>query len=80
MSAVELRFPQMSQEDPEAEGVVATWYVTDGQVVAAGQIVAEVMVEKVANDVEAPVAGTIRLHVAEEQPVRQGDLIATIEP
>jgi pyruvate/2-oxoglutarate dehydrogenase complex dihydrolipoamide acyltransferase (E2) component len=69
----------MSQDDPEAEGVVATWYVRTGETVGAGQVVAEVMVEKVSNDLEAPVAGVVRLLVAEEQSVRQGDLIATIE-
>jgi pyruvate/2-oxoglutarate dehydrogenase complex dihydrolipoamide acyltransferase (E2) component len=77
--AVEIRFPTMSEDDPAAEGVVATWYARDGETVAAGQVVAEVMVDKVSNDVEAPVAGVIRVLVAEEQAVRQGDVIATIE-
>jgi pyruvate/2-oxoglutarate dehydrogenase complex dihydrolipoamide acyltransferase (E2) component len=58
---------------------VATWYARDGETVAAGQVVAEVMVEKVSNDVEAPVAGVLRVLAAEEQAVRQGDVIATIE-
>ena len=79
MSAVDVRFPAMSKEDPGAEGVVGTWFVRDGQVVAAGQIVAEVQVEKVSQDVEAPAAGVIKLLAREEEPVRQGDLIATIE-
>ena len=79
MTAVEVRFPAMSQDDPDAEGIVGTWFVHDGQVVKAGQIIAEVQVEKVANDVEAPTAGVIHLNVREEEAVRQGDLIATIE-
>jgi pyruvate/2-oxoglutarate dehydrogenase complex dihydrolipoamide acyltransferase (E2) component len=79
VAAVELRFPIMSEDDPDAEGVVATWYARDGETVAAGQVVAEVMVEKVSNDVEAPVAGVLRVLAAEEQAVRQGDVIATIE-
>ena len=61
MSAVEVRFPAMSKEDPGAEGVVGTWFVRDGQVVAVGQIVVEVQVEKVSQDVEAPTAGVITL-------------------
>lgn len=79
MSTVEVRFPPMSQDNPDTEGVVGTWFVREGQAVAEGQVIAEVQVEKVAQDVLAPAAGTVHLLVAEEQPVRQGDLIATIE-
>jgi pyruvate/2-oxoglutarate dehydrogenase complex dihydrolipoamide acyltransferase (E2) component len=38
-----------------------------------------VQVEKVSQDVEAPTSGVIHLSVREEEPVRQGALIATIE-
>ena len=79
MSAVEIHFPAMSTDDPSAEGIVGTWFVRDGQAVTAGQVIAEVQVEKVSQDVTAPVAGVVRVLVAEEVPVRQGDLIATIE-
>jgi pyruvate/2-oxoglutarate dehydrogenase complex dihydrolipoamide acyltransferase (E2) component len=79
MSAVEVRFPAMSRDDPEAQGIVGTWFVHDGQVVSAGQIIAEIQVEKVSQDVTAPTAGVVRLLVAVEEPVRQGDLIATVD-
>jgi pyruvate/2-oxoglutarate dehydrogenase complex dihydrolipoamide acyltransferase (E2) component len=69
----------MSQEQPDAVGVVATWYVADGEAVAADQVLADVQVDKVAAEVPAPVAGTIRLRVQEEQEVTQGDVIAVIE-
>jgi pyruvate/2-oxoglutarate dehydrogenase complex dihydrolipoamide acyltransferase (E2) component len=75
----EVRFPPMSQEQPDAVGVVATWYVADGEAVAVDQVLADVQVEKVAAEVPAPVAGTIRLRVQEEQEVTQGDVIAVIE-
>ena len=78
--SVEVRFPTMSKDDPDAEGIVGTWFVRDGQVVDAGQLLAEVQVEKVSQDVQAPIAGTVRLLVGEEEPVRQGGLIATVEP
>jgi pyruvate/2-oxoglutarate dehydrogenase complex dihydrolipoamide acyltransferase (E2) component len=79
MSTVDVRFPAMSKDDPDAEGIVGTWFVRDGQAVKAGQVIAEVQVEKVSQDVEAEVDGVIRLLVAEEEPVRQGAVIATIE-
>lgn len=75
----EVRFPLMSDDDPEAEGVVGTWFVEDGEPVSAGQVVAEVQVEKVSWEVEAPVAGTLRQLVAENVGVKQGTLIATID-
>lgn len=73
-----VRFPALSK-DPAAEGVLATWFVRSGEQVAAGHVIAEVMVDKVSMDVEAPVAGTVTLLVAEEAAVRQGDAIATID-
>lgn len=75
----EVVFPAMSTEDERAEGVVATWYVRDGETVARDQIIAEVQVEKVSADVPAPHPGTVRLLVDEEAVVRQGDPIARIE-
>ena len=79
MRTVDVHFPLMSSEQPDTEGIVATWFVRDGQAVAEGQLIAEVQVEKVAQDVTAPVAGVVHVLVAEEQPVQQGDPIATIE-
>jgi hypothetical protein len=34
----EVLFPQLSEEDPTAEGVLATWFVSDGEQVAGGQL------------------------------------------
>ena len=72
-------FPQLSEEDPTAEGVLATWFVSDGDQVASGQLLGEVMVDKVTGEVVAPAAGCVRLLVAEEQTARQGDIIARVD-
>lgn len=72
-------FPPLSTEKPDTEGILATWFVTDGAAVAADQLIAEVQVDKVSADVVAPVAGTIHLLVAEEAVVVQGAPIARIE-
>lgn len=71
-------FPTLSTERPEAEGVVSTWFVDDGATVAAGQLLAEVMVEKASVEVPAPVAGVVHLLLAEEDAVTQGAVIARI--
>lgn len=71
-------FPVMSTQNPEAQGVVSTWFVREGEQVAAGQLVAEVQVDKVSVEVPAPQAGTVHLMVCEEAVVVQGTVIATI--
>lgn len=72
-------FPALSKERPDAEGVLATWFVSDGATVTSDQLLAEVQVEKVSADVPAPVGGVVRLLVAEEATVTQGSPIARIE-
>lgn len=72
-------FPALSKETPDAEGVLATWFVSDGAAVAADQLLAEVQVDKVTAEVTAPAAGVVHLLVKEEDPVRQGVPIARIE-
>ena len=72
-------FPRLSEQEPTAEGVLATWFVSDGDQVAGGQLLGEVMVEKVSGDVVAPTSGRVRLLVSEDQAARQGEVIAQVD-
>jgi pyruvate/2-oxoglutarate dehydrogenase complex dihydrolipoamide acyltransferase (E2) component len=72
-------FPTLSGEDPDAEGVVATWFVREGEQVAVDQLIAEVALDKVSVEMLAPVAGTVHLLVEEEEAVKQGALIARVD-
>jgi pyruvate/2-oxoglutarate dehydrogenase complex dihydrolipoamide acyltransferase (E2) component len=72
-------FPALSQQKHDAEGVVSTWFVNDGERVAAGQLIAEVAVDKVDQEVFAAAEGTITLQIVEGSSARQGSLIATID-
>ena len=72
-------FPRLSEQEPTAEGVLATWFVSDGDQVAGGQLLGEVMVEKVSGEVLAPISGRVRLLVSEDQAVRQGEVIAQVD-
>lgn len=74
----EILFPVVSNE-AGAMGVVATWFARDGEPVSEGQVIAELQVDKVSYDVEAPAAGTLHTLVAEEAAVTQGEMIATID-
>ena len=40
-------FPRMSDDRPDATGVVATWYAADGEAVTLGQLIAEGTPEEV---------------------------------
>ncbi len=79
MTITQVPFPQMSDDEPTAEGVVGTWFVNHGETVAAGQVIAEVQFEKVSQDVEAPVAGVMYQLVAESVGIAQGQPIARID-
>ena len=71
-------FPPLSKQTPDAEGVLATWFVSEGSTVAEDQLLAEVQVDKVAAEVVAPTSGVVHLLVGEEAAVRQGSVIAQI--
>jgi pyruvate/2-oxoglutarate dehydrogenase complex dihydrolipoamide acyltransferase (E2) component len=72
-------FPALSKETPDAEGVLATWFVSEGSTVAPDQLLAEVQEDKLAAEVPAPAAGVVHLLVDEEAVVRQGAPIARID-
>ncbi|QNN52371.1 lipoyl domain-containing protein [Nocardioides mesophilus] len=72
-------FPPLSKDTPDAEGVLATWFVSEGARVAADDLLAEVQVDKVSAEVPAPTAGVVHLLVEEEAVVRQGQPIARID-
>lgn len=76
--STEVPFPALSKETPDAEGVLATWFVAEGSTVVPDQLLAEVQVDKVAAEVPAPVGGVVHLLVTEESVVRQGEPIARI--
>ncbi|MGZ4436631.1 MAG: biotin/lipoyl-containing protein [Nocardioidaceae bacterium] len=75
----EVPFPPLSKDTPEAEGVLATWFVDDGATVTPGQLLAEVQVDKVSAEVPSPAGGVVHRLVVEDQAVRQGEPIARID-
>lgn len=71
-------FPIVSADNPEAEGVLATWFVGDGELVAQGDLLAEVAVDKVDVEVPAPVPGTLRRVAEEGDVLHQGAVLGRI--
>ena len=73
----EVLMPVLSDEVDE--GIVVTWFVTPGAEVREGQLIAEVQVEKVSSEVDAPVDGRVaELLVPAGGAVRQREPIALI--
>jgi pyruvate/2-oxoglutarate dehydrogenase complex dihydrolipoamide acyltransferase (E2) component len=64
------------EEDTEA--VITTWLVSDGGQVNEGQLIAEIMVEKVQHEVRAPASGTIKISRPAEAVVAKGGEIGSI--
>jgi pyruvate/2-oxoglutarate dehydrogenase complex dihydrolipoamide acyltransferase (E2) component len=64
--------------EPGGEAVVTAWFVGDGDPVEPGQLIAEVQAEKVSQDVEAPIGGTVVGCVPINEPVAQGDPICSV--
>ncbi len=64
----------------EGEAAISAWLYADGDRVAAGAIVAELMVEKSTLEIIAPATGILRILVAAEEPVAKGQIVARIEP
>lgn len=75
----EVVFPTLDEDAPDAQGVLATWFVDEGVTVRVGQLLAEVQVAKVSGEIAAPRSGVIRRKIGEGDVVRQGTVVALIE-
>lgn len=73
----ELRVPE-DLVDGSAEPVISAWFVRDGEHVQKDDLLAELMVEKVAIELRAPAGGVVRRLVEPEVPVFPGQVVATI--
>ena len=62
-----------------SEGTLVEWLVKDGDTVTEGQVLYRIETDKVENDVEAPVAGVVRITGVEGETYDVGDPIGEIE-
>lgn len=75
---VDVRMPKVGHG---GLGAVRQWLVAEGDQVRAGDLVAEVELEKAAVDVESPATGRIvALLVDVDEEVDAGTVIAQLEP
>ena len=69
--------PEDLWED-DSEGVITTWFFNDGDEVAKGDLLVEVMVEKAQYEIVAPAAGVLSIEKHEDEVVTKGTAIAML--
>jgi pyruvate/2-oxoglutarate dehydrogenase complex dihydrolipoamide acyltransferase (E2) component len=79
MTLVEVTLPKwgLTME----EGTLVEWMVSEGEKVKAGQVIAAVETDKVSNDLESPVNGTVSklIYAAGTEAIKVGDALCVIE-
>jgi pyruvate/2-oxoglutarate dehydrogenase complex dihydrolipoamide acyltransferase (E2) component len=75
----ELRVPEGLWAEDDKTGSIIVWLYADGATVNEGDTLAELMVEKVTFEIDAPASGTLHIKVEPEVPVEKGALLATID-
>ncbi len=77
--AVEIVIPaDLWEEELAAEAMLTAWLVADGSSVEEAAIIAEIMVDKVTVEVEAPASGRLEILIAPESFVDLGDVIGRV--
>jgi len=75
---IEVRMPSLGEGVTEA--TIVHWLKAEGEPVREGEILAEIMTDKVNVEFESPAAGIVRkLHFPEETAVKVGTIIASLE-
>lgn len=74
--ATEIRIPQLGFS--MTEGMIAEWLVQDGDAVAAGQPIYAIEADKSTQEIESPIAGTIKLIGTAGETYEIGSVIAEI--
>lgn len=75
--ATDVTIPSNLWEE-DSEAAITAWLVSDGAQIQCGQLIAEIMVEKVQHEVIAPAAGTIAIVRQVDEVAAKGETIARI--
>lgn len=65
-------------DEDDRTGATLHWLALDGAPVRTGDIIAEILVEKVTLELVAPADGTLRIAVQPDTVVNRGDRVAAI--
>ena len=64
--------------EEDSEGVITSWLASDGGEVAEGDVIAELMVEKIQYELEATASGVLKIINDVDEIVEKGQKVATI--
>jgi len=74
----EIKMPELGEN--VTEGTIVHWSKKAGDSIQAGEVLVEVMTEKVNSEVESPVKGVVReILYPEDSIVKVGEVIARIQ-
>jgi len=74
----EIRVPETLWEE-DSEAVITSWLASDGGVVEAGEVIAELMVQKIQYELESPASGRLKIALDVDEVVSKGDLVGHID-
>lgn len=64
--------------DEDSDAVITSWLASEGATVNEGDLIAEIMVEKIQHEVHAPASGSLSISQQVEAVVAKGSVIGTI--
>jgi pyruvate/2-oxoglutarate dehydrogenase complex dihydrolipoamide acyltransferase (E2) component len=62
------------------EAVISRWLYQTGDMVAGGEVVVELMIEKSSYEIVSPTTGQLTILVSDEEGVHKGMMIGAISP
>ncbi|KKD59855.1 biotin attachment protein [Grimontia sp. AD028] len=64
--------------EEDEEGVITTWFVSNGGDIEKGEVVAEVMVQKIQYEIFSPATGQVTIIKKPDETVNKGDIIGLV--
>ena len=64
----------------DCAAAISVWLYRDGDVVGAGDVIAELMIDKASIELRAPATGMLKIVVPVEGSVANGQIVAHITP
>ncbi len=62
------------------KGLLVRWFLADGTIATAGQVIAEIRVEDALHEVSAPSSGRLKIFAATNDVIEPGSVLATLSP
>ncbi len=78
MATTDIVVPLSMWEQDDKQGSIVVWLYPEGAQVKAGDVIAEILVEKVTFELEAPASGVLHISTPVEVTLDKGDVVGTI--